>query len=463
MAQNMTNGNSKMSRRNFLTSTAAAGAGLMVAGNRIVRAQAPKTGDLQIAIIGWGAQGKVLTNACLKIPDVKFRGVCDIWEYSRQYGYGTLKKNGHPVTAYEDYQEMLAKEKDLDAVIVATPDFMHADHTIACLKAGINVYCEKEMSNDLEKAKQMVLTARETKKLLQIGHQRRSNPRYIHAAEKLIKEAKLFGRLTNAYGQWNRGVVEDLGSPKRYELTPEQLKKYGYGSMHEFRNWRWFKKFGGGPIVDLGSHQIDIFAWFFGTNPSSVIAGGGVDYYKEHEWYDNVMAIYEFATAEGTARALYQTLTTTSNGGYYENFMGDNGTLSLSENVKRCAAYREPRVAEEVWDGWAKKGFIEKAKTAAAPATTPATAPADADKAKEAAGATDVRESPELSAWTFPIEFTKPYHQPHLENFFDAVRGKGKLNCPAEIGYETAVAVLKVNEAVAAKKMLEFKPEEVTV
>ena len=64
--------------------------------------------------------------------------------------------------------------------------------------------------------------------------------------------------------------------------------------MHQFRNWRWYKGLGGGPIVDLGSHQIDIFSWFLEADPKSVMASGGTDYYdkKTHEWYDNGLAIY---------------------------------------------------------------------------------------------------------------------------------------------------------------------------
>ena len=437
----------EISRRDFIAS-AAAGAGLVVAGGRI-RAQAPKTGDLNIAIIGWGSQGKVLTSACLKIPGLKFRAVCDIWEYSRKYGYGTLKKHQHPVTAYTDYQDMLAKEKDLDAVIVATPDWLHAEQTIACLKAGIHVYCEKEMSNDLAKARQMVLAARETGKLLQIGHQRRSNPRYIHC-EKLVRETKLLGRLTHAYGQWNRGMRKDLGWPKRYEIDAGTLGRYGYASMQQFRNWRWYKKYGGGPIVDLGSHQIDIFSWFLGAHPASVLAGGGMDYYQNHEWYDNVMAIYEYKLPGGLVRAFYQVLTTTSSGGYYETFMGVDGTLIISENPNRGAAYKEPHVEETAWDKWAEKGLIEKAKP-----------PDPADQ--KAAGPTDARETGPLAAWNLPVVLDKPYHQPHLENFFNAVRGAGKLNCPAEVGLQTAVEVLKANEAVAAGRKIEFKDEEFKV
>ena len=121
-------------------------------------------------------------NACLKIPNIRFRAVVDVWEaYNLRRAHRMLQKFGHKANAYIDYREMLAKEKGLDAVLIATPDFWHAEHTVECLKAGLHVYCEKEMSNTLEGARRMVLAARQTKKLLQIGHQRRSNPRYLHS------------------------------------------------------------------------------------------------------------------------------------------------------------------------------------------------------------------------------------------------------------------------------------------
>ena len=77
--------------------------------------------------------------------------------------------------------------------------------------------------------------------------------------------------------------------------------------MREFRNWRWYKKYGGGPLSDLGAHQIDIFNWFFGTTPSSAIASGGGDFYKNHEWYDNVMVIYEYNTSQPVLRLFRET------------------------------------------------------------------------------------------------------------------------------------------------------------
>ena len=243
--------------------------------------------DLQVinvALLGAGAQGQVLTEAMLRIPGLRFRAVCDIWtEYNQKRVVNTLKRFKHEANGYDDYREMLDKEKELDAVIIATPDFWHAQHTIDCLKAGKHVYCEKEMSNTLEGARSMVLAARETGKLLQIGHQRRSNPRYIHCYEKLLTEAKLLGRIVTVNGQWNRGVTPDLGAPDRYVIPSAQLTQYGFKDMHQFRNWRWYKGMGGGPIVDLGSHQIDIYSWFLGANPSHVMASGGQLYYDQDD------------------------------------------------------------------------------------------------------------------------------------------------------------------------------------
>jgi len=440
-----------ISRRHFLQTAAAAGTSLWVANKSFAQAKAVKgpSDDLNIALIGAGAEGRVLTEAMLRIPGIRFKAVCDIWDYSLNYTVNYLKKYKHEVKGYEDYNEMLKQEKDLDAVIVATPDWMHAEHTIACLNAGLHVYCEKEMSNSLEKAKSMVEAARLNKKLLQIGHQRRSNPRYIHAFDKLIKEAKLFGRVTHGFAQWNRSKSEDLGWPPKFLIPQEKLDKYGYATMSQFRNWRWYKKYGGGPIVDLGSHQIDLFSWVWGTNPKSVMASGGVDYYKNHEWYDNVMAIYEFDTPEGTARAFYQVLTTTKHGGFYETFMGEDGALIISEVAARGnVAEREDHAAD--WEQWVKKGYLN-----------PLTESVSSTATKNVA--VDVRVTKEAGKWPLPIELAKPAHQPHLENFFQAIRTGVPLNCPGEVAYETAVAVIAANEAVACGRKIEFKPEQFRV
>ena len=292
----------------------------------------------------------------------------------------------------------------------------------------------------------MVETARRTGKLLQVGHQRRSNPRYLHAIDVLIRGRKILGRTGLAYAQWNRSKADMLGWPKTYVITPEKLQAYGYDNMTQFRNWRWFRKFGGGPIVDLGSHQIDLFAWVFGANPSSVMASGGVDHYPGREWFDNVMAIFEFETPDGAARAFYQVQTATKFGGFYEVFMGEDGAIQISEVAQRGNwAMREAHAPE--WDSLVKEGLL----LSEAPVI---------QKVDTRNIFVDVRVTAEAGRWPIPVDLAKPAHQPHLENFFDAIRLGTPLSCPADLAYESAVAVLKVNEAVRTKTAVRFRPAD---
>ena len=444
---------SKLNRRSFLRNTAIGAAGLAFSPAVFAQSTESKPDDINVALLGAGKEGQALMNACLNIPGVRFKAVCDIWTaFNQRRVSRTLKAYKHDNNAYVDYKDMLANEKDLDAVIIATPDFWHSEHTVACLDAGLHVYCEKEMSNKLDDAKKMVEAAKRTGKLLQIGHQRRSNPVYRHCYEKLIGQADLLGRITTINGQWNRSkaACEDPGFPPNAVVDPATLAKYGYKSMSQFVNWRWYKGLGGGPIVDLGSHQIDIYSWFLDANPKSVMASGGIDYWKNQgwEWYDNVMAIFEYQTEKGTVRAFYQTITTNSRAGYYETFMGDEGMINISEAPSPWnGIYREFWVDAKKWEKWAQAGFIKEIK--------------QEEQAPVATGAAiDARQSPAPTRYEIGATLDKPPHQPHLENFFDAIRGKAKLNCPAEVGYETAATVLKVNDAVEAARRLEYKPEE---
>jgi predicted dehydrogenase len=366
------------------------------------------------------------------------------------HAYRSYGHEGGADHAYVDYRELLDKEKDLDAVIVATPDFRHAEHAIAAMEKGLHVYCEKEMSNSLEKARQMVETARRTGKHLQIGHQRRSNPKYRFCYDDLIERTKILGRVTTASGQWNRSrrACEDLGWPKGSEMDTATLKDYGFESMSQFRNWRWYKGLGGGPIVDLGSHQIDIFTWFLQCQPQAVMASGGVDYWTNHDWYDNVVAIFEYPTEQGVVRATYKTGTTNSSGGYFEEFNGDQASLQISESG-RAAVYRESWLPEEQWYPYENERLIKRTAGLAQP--------------QDKASVLDVRATPTPPKYDLLVEMNKPFHQPHLENFFETIRGNAILNCPGEVGYETAVAVLKVNEAIASGQRLTFKPEDFVV
>src|SRR4029079_14928699 len=174
----------------------------------------------------------------------------------------------------------------------------------------------------------------------------------------------LLGRVVTVYGQWKRAVAARLGAADRAVIPHGRLANGGVKDMHQFRNWRWYKGKGGGPIVDLGPHQIDIYSWFLGANPSAVMASGCQLYYdpKTHEWYDTVMVVFDFNTPLGPAKAYYQTQTTNGSQGYFENFMGDQGTLLISESEVNYAGllYRDPNAP--AWDEWVQKGYVNAPK-----------------------------------------------------------------------------------------------------
>ncbi len=451
-----------LNRREFLHSAAAVGAGLMITlpswaqdkpqepAAAPAEAESKPARPVNVAIIGsggWGnSQGLNLVTKCLKIPGINFVAICDVWPYAQRYTGTLLKKFEQKPNVYGDYREMLDKQKDLEAVIIATPDWMHAEHTCACLEAGRHVYCEKEMSNTIEGARKMVETARRTKKLLQIGHQRRSNPRYSHAL-KMIEKDGILGRITHCYGQWNRPQLLEIGWAEGQELDEATLKKLGYDSMEQFRNWRWYRKYSGGPMADLGSHQVDVFNWFLHTPPKAVMASGGLDFYTEQkgrDWYDNVMAIYEYQTPSGMVRAYYEVLNTTSYGGFYETFMGHEGTLVLSEDPRRGNVYREQAAPKKTWENEADKIETQNGDSIVL----------QLGKTLRSDGTPDP-EGEKLAA-----EAQKPPHQLHLENFFNAIRDGTPLSCPAEVAFETCVTILRANEAVAKQTRIEFKPEE---
>jgi len=456
-------------RRRFLQTVAAGGAALAFGPAALRAAQeGQRVEPISVALLGAGEQGKVLMEAARRIPGVRFQAVCDIWPYNRNWMTGRLRAYTHVCNAYEDYREMLDKEKDLQAVIVATPDFWHARHTIACLSAGLHVYCETPMAHTVADARRMVEAARRNGRLLQIGQQRRSNPQYRFCYETVLAEVTLLGRIVAVNGQSNRGVQLPYGWPKRAEIDPPTLRKYGYGSMEQFRNWRWYKGLGSGPVVEFGAHQVDVYNWFLGARPTSILASGHTNYYDKatHEWYDTVVAVYEYEAPQGAVTASYQVLSANRYDGDIERFLGDNGTLAISQRSDRARLYPDLIGGSDAapWVACLKKGYL--------------TVPPEWRALLERHHKTDeqfaelfVHESLEFPgpmaverlSCGLPVKLDKLIHQPHLENFFDAIRGKVKLTCPAEVGYETAVTVLKVNEAAEAGRRLEFKPEEFVV
>ncbi len=452
---------SVLNRRDFLSkSLSGAGAGLVLGAPNLLRAANNTPGGseaIHIAIVGFGKQAEVLFECMKNIPGIRFQAVCDISK-NRIDKYRSASRgmpNAEGTKFYTDIDDMLSKEQGLDAAIVATPDFWHSPHTVKCLEAGLAVYCEKMMSNTIDGARAMVKAMEKTGKLCQIGHQRRSNPRYRFTYNRLINGNKICGQIVNANGQWNRslGSSQDIGGAKiaKSIIVPDDiLNQYGFKDMHQYLNWRVYRDLSGGPISDLGAHQIDIFNWFLGTAPKRVYASGGNSFFKNREHFDNVMCIFDYDTPQGEVRAFYQVLTTTSYGlGFYESFMGTEASIRISEIAATSAIYRESGDHVPDWGPLVDKGYL--IRKPAPPKPEPS---ADAVASYESA-APDVYDLPGGS--------NKPAHQPHLENFFAAVRGKAKLNCDARHAFESEAPIFWVNPSALSKQPIDLGTEHLSV
>jgi predicted dehydrogenase len=446
-----------LTRRSFLSkSLSGAGAGLVLGAPNLLRAANQTAGSdaIHVALVGFGKQGREALFVAMKnMPGLRFQAVCDIWDYNRENAVKSIAAHqGSKPNAYVDIDEMLAKEKGLDVAIIATPDFWHSPHTVKCLEAGLHVYCEKMMSNTIEGARAMVKAMEKTGKLCQIGHQRRSNPRYLFTYNRLINGKKICGQIVNANGQWNRslGSSNDIGYKKNLSIDSAVLSQYGFKDMHQFMNWRTYRDLSGGPISDLGAHQIDIFNWFLGTVPKRVFATGGSSFFKNREHFDNVMCLFDYDTPQGEVRAFYQVLTTTSyGGGFFESFMGTEASIKISEIAATSAIYRESGNHVPPWDDLVNKGYLVRRPAPPKP------------EASE--GAVKAYESAAPDVFDLPGSFAKPAHQPHLENFFDAVRGKGKLNCDARHAFESEAPIFWVNPSALSKQPIDFTSEHLSV
>ncbi len=524
----------RFTRRRFLRGGAVAGAGgslLLKTSRSALGREATPEGVLRCGIIGYGDAGTSLQRASGALKGiVRFPAVMDIWARSRRAGVSIIAATGQGVgdggqrcTAYDDLEAMLAAE-ELDAVIVATPTVFHRRQTELAMEAGLHVYCEGPMSNSLADARAMVALQRRTGNLLQIGYQRRSNPRYRHARDEIVHGEQLLGWIGQAEAHWHRSYAASIPReiPVARDVLPDEvLVENGYSKggqgMYEFRNWRYFRPFGLGLIGDLASHQIDLFNWFFDAVPTSVQASGGIDYlcpdflmrsttreieeairstrsskrraklegelarYREVERWrsddcvDNLMAIYEYETprarwnTEGgdereeglVSRALYRTCSTSSSQSVYETFMGENGTLGISQLANVDRLHREPHAP--CWD-WALeegKGLLEEQRQ-----VHPRSLQLNPDfEAIQGFGILPLSAtySRFLPVYNLPdrVQTREMPQTAHLRNFFQTVRDGGSqddLNCPAVEGFRTLATVLKMEEAMSKRTTVDFAP-----
>lgn len=278
-----------LSRRRFLKSAALAGAVPFILPSRVWAADTAPSRQVTLGFIGLGKQGAGLLRACLPREDVRVLALCDVDTVRRKLARTALEKeytksgSAPACDEYTDFRELLAR-KDIDAVVIATPDHWHALIAIAAAKAGKDIYCEKPMAHTVLEGRAMVKAVRQNGRVFQNGSMQRSMGEFRAACE-LIRNG-VIGEISHADAavsggpprfcdlpaepvepglDWNFWLGPAPERPYNSILSPRGMQANG------FPQWRQYREYGGGKVADWGAHHFDIVQWAGGYDDSGPV------------------------------------------------------------------------------------------------------------------------------------------------------------------------------------------------
>ena len=417
-----------VTRREFLKTAASVTAASSLTGLSapgILTAQTAGN-PVRYGIIGTGTEGCTLLKFLATIPDGHCIATCDISPPNLTKGVETIGSN--PET-YTEYRKMLER-KDMDAVLIATPLNLHAQMVVDALNAGKHVFVEKTMYFKEDEGEMIRKAMADNPKLvLQVGLQRRSSVLYQVAMEMIRKGA--LGKIMFVRAQWHRNNNwrRPVPDPKFERLI----------------NWRMYKEYSGGLLAELASHQIDVANWAIGSEPISVYATGGINYWKDgRETCDNIEAIYEYA---GGQKLVWTSILYNAHLDFNEQIMGDQGTLIIT--LGKGMYYRE-QVAK-VSTGGSKENWWAGATVTNQPAQEGIPIFIEQGAASQL-GFMD-REVRYAKHWLASMGIYN-YEEPHdpwwseLHNFLLSVRDGKPIIAPFSIGVSDAQGVIYGNRSV---------------
>ena len=383
----------EMKRRTFLGSTAGMSIGF-TAPQIVLSPVWGANEKLVMGIIGPGGRGQGVMKNFMN-EGIAFAAVCDTYKPNEQRA---LEMAGDKAKAYADYRELLER-KDIDAVLIATPEHQHGSQLIASVQAGKDAYCEKPMSHSIEEGAQMIKAVRATKQIVQIGMQRRSSE-MVRNAKKLIGQGVL-GDVFIVRAQWHWNCAVPLDNSKldgeldwKRFCAPAQEKKF---EPMMFRDWRYFWDFSGGNITDQGTHLMDVVQWFMDAGtPKTAECFGSVYAMKGAETPDVFSAIFDYGKFMATWTLVY---TNAYQVNWTITFQGQKGTMVVDDEGARVFA--------EPWRP-------------------------DAKPVQEFKGG-------------IPTE-------PHVRNFLDCIKSRKEPNAPVEVGHTAVCGPHLANVAWHAKR-----------
>ena len=351
-----------MDRRAFLKTGVGAGLGALGTAGASWREAAAMVADLpakRVGLIGCGWYGKADLFRLIQVAPVEVVSLCDVdskmlSDAADVTAVRQLSKK-RPRT-YADYREML-REKDLDVVLIATPDHWHALPMIAAVEAGADVYVQKPISVDVVEGQAMLAAARKHGRVVQVGTQRRSTPHLIEARDAIIKAGKLgkigFVETYCYYHMRNRSNPPDSAPPPNldYEMWTGPAPMRPYNSIVHPRGWRAFMEYGNGIVGDMCIHMLDMVRWMLDLGwPRRVSSTGGIliaenskanitDTQTATFDYGGLNVVWEHRTWGSTPDPAYP---------WGATIYGDKGTLKLSVMGYDFIPADGPRVHRDV-------------------------------------------------------------------------------------------------------------------
>ncbi|HNU98501.1 MAG: Gfo/Idh/MocA family oxidoreductase [Verrucomicrobia bacterium] len=349
-----------MNRRTFLQTAGLGAAGLVFAPRSTY---AEEFADLKkrVGLIGTGWYGKCDLLRLIQVAPVEVVSLCDVDKRMVAEAAEIVagrQKSGRTPRTYGDYRDML-KEKDLDIVLVGTPDHWHALASIAAMNAGADVWVQKPISVDVAEGQAMLATARKLNRVVQVGTQRRSTPHLIEARDRVLREG-LLGKISHVdiCCYWHmraRGNPPDIAPPEHldYELWTGPAPMRPFCQWTHPRGWRAFMEYGNGIVGDMCIHMYDMVRWMLGLGwPRSISSSGGilVDKASKANISDTQTAIFD----HGDLQVVWTHRTwgdaVDPKYPWSATFYGDKGTLKTSvfsydffpRDQDKAAAHGEP-------------------------------------------------------------------------------------------------------------------------
>jgi predicted dehydrogenase len=394
-----------LSRRSFFVSSGLAVAGSVASGH-------PANDVIDIAVIGCGGRARHLLKSLNDLPGANVIVLCDVWDKALDETRAMC-----PTADAVRKADTAFGRKDIQAVLVATPDHWHVPLTVAACEAGKDVYVEKPLTHDLGEGPAVVEAQNRHKRVVQVGTQQRSMPHIVRARD-LIRGGAI-GTVRKMRMSWNRNSDRVRRNP--LGVNPQTVDWATFRGAapdqpfdeYRFRNWRWFWDFGGGIFTDLMVHWVDVAHWVLDLDhPSKAVSlGEFVTAKGVWETPDTVQTLLAYPT--GVQMHFEGTFSNARKGAHIE-FLGDNGSVYVDRGRFELVP--------------------EKGRKVEAVQEIVGTGPPGADF------------------------YDKPDGERlHLANWLDCVRTRKRPNSPAESGVSSAAAAHLANLALRSGQTAVWK------